>query len=207
MKAIVRRFLGIFAVYVLATACAYAQTTDVKVLAETLKQGGYVVVFRHTATNPNQADTNPINYDDITKQRLLSDAGKEMARQIGESFKILRIPIGKVYTSKLNRAVETGRLIGATEVIPTVDITDSSRMAETGEHERQPEALKKMVATLPEAGKNTLIVTHKPNIVAAFGKDWSDVKEGEATIFHPDGSGKAPLVARVQADDWVRASK
>jgi len=59
---------------------------------------------------------------------------------------------------------------------------------------------------MPEAGKNTLLVTHKPNILDAFGKDWFEVKEGEASIFKPDNAGKAVLVARVQIADWLKAA-
>ena len=59
---------------------------------------------------------------------------------------------------------------------------------------------------MPEAGENTLIVTHKPNIIDAFGKDWFEVKEGEASVFKPDSSGKAVLVVRLQAADWLKAA-
>ena len=34
-----------------------------------------------------------------------------------------------------------------------------------------------------------------------------EVKEGEASIFKPDGSGKIVPVARVQAVEWVNAAK
>ena len=47
------------------------------------------------------------------------------------------------------------------------------------------------------------MVTHKPNIVDALGKDWFDVKEGEASIFRPE-NGRYTLVARVQMADWSR---
>ena len=57
--------------------------------------------------------------------------------------------------------------------------------------------LRKLTATPPPVGKNVILVTHKPNIVSAFGKDWSDVSEGEASIFRPDGKGGFTLVARV----------
>jgi len=53
-------------------ACACAQTVDVKALAAAMKEGGYVIVLRHGATNRDQADTDPLNHDNITKQRLLS---------------------------------------------------------------------------------------------------------------------------------------
>jgi hypothetical protein len=64
-----------------------------------------------------------------------------------------------------------------------------------------------MAAAPPEKGKNTLLVTHKPNILDAFGKDWFDVKEGEASVFRPTGDGKATLVARLQAAEWISAAK
>jgi hypothetical protein len=46
-----------------------------------------------------------------------------------------------------------------------------------------------------------VLVSHKPNIMDAFGKDWFDVREGEASIFKPDGNSYKP-VARIQASDW-----
>ena len=60
---------------------------------------------------------------------------------------------------------------------------------------------------MPDPGTNTLIVTHKPNIIDALGKDWFEIKEGEASIFRPDGSGKYSLVGRVQIDQWATAKK
>lgn len=185
---------------------AFAQTVDLKALVVELKQGGYVIVFRHGATNRDQADTDPLNFDNIAQQRLLSEKGKEVAKQVGEAFKRLEIPLGRVYTSKFNRAVETGKLLSGSEVMPSLDVTEGGLVVTPIENDRRAEALKKMAGTTPEAGKNTLIVTHKPNIVDAFGKDWFEVKEGEASVFKPDASGKAVFVTRVQAVDWIKAA-
>jgi phosphohistidine phosphatase SixA len=205
MKIIIQWFVGVLACSILA--CAYAQTVDVKALAADMKQGGYVIVIRHGATNRDQADTDPLNFENVAKQRLLSESGKEVARQVGDSFKRLGIELGKVYTSKYNRAVETGKLISGREVMSTLDVTEGGLVVTPIENDRRAEAMRKMVTMMPEAGKNTLIVTHKPNIMDAFGKDWFDVKEGEASVFRSDGSGKAALVARVQAADWIKAAK
>jgi phosphohistidine phosphatase SixA len=185
---------------------AFAQTVDLKALVVELKQGGYVIVFRHGATNRDQADTDPLHFDNIAQQRLLSEKGKEVAKQVGEAFKRLEIPLGRVYTSKFNRAIETGKLLSGSEVMPSLDVTEGGLVVTPIENDRRAEALKKMAGTTPEAGKNTLIVTHKPNIVDAFGKDWFDVKEGEASVFKPDASGKAAFVTRVQAVDWIKAA-
>ena len=187
--------------------CAYAQTIDMKALVAQMKQGGHVIVFRHGATHRDQADTDPLNHDNVAKQRLLSEGGREVAKQVGDSFVKLGIPLGKVYTSRFNRAVETGKLVGRGDVTATIDITEGGRVVSPIENDRRADAFRKLAGTLPEPGKNTLIVTHKPNIMDAFGKDWFDVREGEASVFRPDGSGKAVLVARVQAIDWIKAAK
>jgi hypothetical protein len=50
-------------------------------------------------------------------------------------------------------------------------------------------------------GTNTILVTHKLNIIDALGKDWFDVKEGEASIFRPE-NGSDRFIARVQMEDW-----
>jgi hypothetical protein len=38
--------------------------------------------------------------------------------------------------------------------------------------------------------------------VEAFGKDWFEVREGEATIFKPKTDGGTVVVARVLIEEW-----
>lgn len=180
---------------------------DFKAIVASLKQGGHVIVFRHGATNRNQADTDPLNPSNVTKQRLLSANGRKQAEQVGVSFKQLGIPLGKIYTSKFNRAVETGKLIGGRDsTIDLIDFTEGGLVVTPIENDRRAQMLRSMSATMPTQGTNMLIVTHKPNIMDAFGKDWFDVKEGEASIFKPDSQGKSMLVARLQAAEWITAA-
>jgi len=73
------------------------------------------------------------------------------------------------------------------------------------ENNRRAEAMRKLLATTPQPGTNILLVTHKPNILDALGKDWFDVKEGETSVFRPE-NGKYILVARVQMEDWGRVA-
>jgi phosphohistidine phosphatase SixA len=200
--------IGLAAALLLYAASAAAQTPDMESLVAQLREGGYVIVFRHGATNRDQADTDPLNPGNVAKQRLLSAKGQEVAQQVGAAYKQLGIPLGDVYTSVFNRAVETGKLVsGGNVVSTTLDITEGGLVVTPIENDRRADALKKMAATKPAPGKNTLIVTHKPNILDAFGKDWFDVREGEASVFRPDGSGKAVPVARVQAADWIKAAR
>jgi hypothetical protein len=53
-------------------------------------------------------------------------------------------------------------------------------------------------------GSNTILVTHMPNLTAAFPSFATNVADGEALVFGPDGKGGAMLVARIKIEDWPR---
>jgi len=172
-----------------------------------LRGGGHVIVFRHGATHPDQADTDPLNPKNVAAQRQLNDDGRALARAIGEAMRKLKIPVGAVHTSMFQRAVDTGALLGFGDVMPTADVTEGGLVVSPNENNRRMQALRKLAATVPAAGTNVVIVTHKPNIMDAFGKDWFDVREGEASVFKPDGSGGRTLVVRVQASEWSKIAQ
>jgi hypothetical protein len=111
------------------------------------------------------------------------------------------VPVGEVYTSKFNRAYETAVRAGFEGIEQTVDLTEGGLVVTPDENIRRAVAFRRMLANVPGKGKNNFLITHKPNIIDALGKDWFDVKEGEASIFKPEG-GKYRLVARVQMEDW-----
>ena len=199
--------LRTLAILLALVGTAWSQTAPpVGAVLKLLGAGGYVIVFRHGATNADQADTDPLNLDDVAKQRQLNDTGRADAKAVGEVFKAAGIPIGKSYSSRFQRAVETARLIGGKEPQATLDITEGGLVVSPNENNRRAQALRALVATAPDSGTNTLIVTHKPNILDAFGKDWFEVKEGEASIFKP-ANGKYVMVSRVQIAQWAAASR
>ena len=183
-----------------------AQTPDDVTLAKALRAGGHVIVIRHGATFNDQADTDPFNFSNIAAQRQLNDKGKALAKAFGAALRESGISIGKVYTSKFHRAYETATLAGFTDVETTIDLTLGGLIISPDEEGRRAEALRAMLAVPPKPGTNTLLITHKPNIVEALGMDWWDVREGEASIFRPE-NGKYVLVARVQMADWPRIAK
>jgi len=208
MPAISRRILAAFAaacgLLALLPAAALAQPAgDDKALATSLRGGGHVILVRHGATFPDQADTDPLNPDNIAAQRKLNDNGKALAKSFGEALRQAGVPVGKVYTSLFNRAYETATLAGFTDIEKTADLTEGGLVVSPNENNRRAEALRKLLAAAPKAGTNTVLISHKPNIIDALGKDWFEVKEGEASIFRPE-NGKYLLVARVQMADWPR---
>src|SRR6266540_7183704 len=68
-------------------------------VVQALRAGGLVIVVRHGATFPDQADTEPLNFENILAQRNLNDKGKALAKAFGNAFRQVGIPVDKVYTS------------------------------------------------------------------------------------------------------------
>jgi phosphohistidine phosphatase SixA len=174
---------------------------------DAVRQGGHVIVFRHGATHSDQADTDPLNIKNVAQQRQLNDDGRALAKAIGEAMRKLRIPVGEVQTSMFQRAVDTGTLLGFGEVKPSADISEGGLVVTPTENNRRAAAFRKLVAAPPPAGKNLVIVSHKPNIMDAFGKDWFDIREGEASVFKPDGNGGYKLIVRIQANEWGKLAQ
>jgi broad specificity phosphatase PhoE len=188
----------------LAAAMPAAAANDQEI-AQTLRAGGLVIVVRHGATFPDQADTDPLNFDNIAAQRNLNEKGKALAKAFGDAIRQAGIPVGKVYTSKYNRAYETAVIAGFKDAEKTAGLTEGGLIVSPNENNRRSEALRKMLSAAPKPGTNTFLITHKPNIVDALGKDWFDVKEGESSIFRPE-NGSYKLVARVQMEEWSRVA-
>ena len=198
-------WLGLLLTFI-AQAHAQADAGQMEAI-KALRGGGHVIVFRHGATHTDQADTDPLNITNVAKQRQLNDQGRALARAIGEAMRKLNIPVGQVVTSQFNRAVETGTLLGFGAVTSTADITEGGLVVTPNENNRRAAAMKELAATVPPAGANVVLVSHKPNIMDAFGKDWFDVREGEASVFKPDGNGGHRLIVRVQASEWSKLAQ
>src|SRR5205085_9858113 len=121
----------------------------------------------------------------------------------GEPPHQARMRVGKVDTTTNTRAYDAAVLAGSNDIETTPDLTEGALLVSPHDNNRRAEAFRKMLAAAPKPHTDTILITHQPNIVAALGKDWFDVKEGEASIFRPaDGSYK--LLARVQMDEWPR---
>src|SRR6516225_10471576 len=114
--------VGLCALFALAVPGAAAAGD--KEIAEALRGGGLVMVVRHGATFPDQADTDPLNFDNIAAQRNLNDKGKALAKAFGDALRQAGVPVGKVYTSKYNRAYETAVIADFKDIEKTTDLTE-----------------------------------------------------------------------------------
>jgi phosphohistidine phosphatase SixA len=183
-------------------AHAQLRASDLE-LAQMLRAGGYVIMIRHGATFSDQADTDPLNPENVAKQRQLNAKGEQAAKALGEAFRSIGIPVSKAVTSYFNRAYQTARLAGFDNVEKTADVSEGGLVVSPNENNRRAAAFRELASTVPPAGTNIVIVSHKPNMLDAFGKDWFEVKEGELTIFKPDGNGYQ-VIARIQIEEWPR---
>ena len=123
---------------------------------------------------------------------------------MGTAIRRLRIPVGKVLSSPAFRAVQTAR----SAQLPSPQTFDELGEAgkSTGSDKGSPRGawIRSRVVQVPGLGTNTIIITHFPNITEAFPNDATNLAEGEALIFRPDGRGGAWLVGRVKIEDWPK---
>src|SRR5437870_8424317 len=148
-------------------AAPLATAADDKELAQALRSGGLVIVLRHGATRTDQVDAEPVDFDNFSAQRNLSDKGKAAARAFGEALRQVGAPVGKVYTSQFNRAYETATLAGFKDIGKTSDLTYTGPSKSPEVNSNRTAAFRKLLGTAPSPGTNSVLVTHAPNIIAA----------------------------------------
>ena len=172
-------------------------------LMSALRRGGYVLYFRHAATDPVPDDADPVVLSDCETQRNLSARGRMQARAVGSAIARLDIPIGEVLASPFCRALETARLaFGKGTRQPVLENLETAESE--GERRRRVDGLRQLLAAPPEGRANRVLVGHGFNITAA-----GDVAlgEGEAAIFRQERPRSFALVATVTRGEWVRLAR
>jgi phosphohistidine phosphatase SixA len=167
---------------------------------EEIRRGGFVIFFRHAATDPATADRDRADLGDCERQGILSEAGRADARVIGEAFRALAIPVGEVRSSPWCRCLETARLaFGRAEADPLL----ASIHGATGDEAlkaRLVAALKALLARPPAPGTNMVIVGHGFNLAGAARVP---LAQGEAALFRPKGREGFELVGKVGPREWT----
>jgi phosphohistidine phosphatase SixA len=177
-----------------------AQTLAGVGLVKALRQGGYVLVLRHTSSPRDAPDKASANPDNVNLERQLDETGRATATAMGNALRRLKIPIGSVFTSPTYRALETVRLAQLPTPRTHAELGDGGQSM-GGVTEAQSAWLKQQVAAFPK-GTNTILVTHLPNMAKAFPLETSGLSDGEMLVFGPDGKGGSTLVARIKIEQW-----
>ena len=160
-------------------------------LASALRKGGYVIYFRHTSTDFSKTDSGMKNYTDCANQRLLSEAGRQSAREIGQRIEALKLPAGEVLASPMCRTMDTAR-----QMFRSVTPNNAMREGESGDYP----GLKALLAGPVAPGGNRWLVGHGIPFRAVAGAP--HLAEGEAAVLKPEGT-RWRVLARLQPQDWA----
>ena len=165
-----------------------------QLLSELLK-GGYILYFRHAATDFSQNDERMKSFEDCANQRNLIDRGRSDARAAAAAIRRLGIPVERVLASPFCRTVETAQLIfGRAEKMQEVRGGPSA----PADAERYA-ALRRILATPIHVGANLAVVSHGNPFYSVAGPPY--LAEGEAAVIRPLGAD-FQVIARIPVDRW-----
>lgn len=173
---------------------------------EAARAGGAVILCRHAATGSFR-EREPVDYDDPSTQRRLSEQGRRQSRALGRALRTLGVQLEEVIASPMQRALTTARLIvdGAAPV--TVDSVWHTNDGNYGgsHRERRAAALRRAVST-----GSRLIVSHIGTMRSVVPDGVGRIGEGDCVVVRP-----APGVSRdgydvigvVTPREWARAAR
>jgi phosphohistidine phosphatase SixA len=165
-------------------------------LVSELRKGGYVLYWRHAATDFSQDDRMSRSPTDCANQRNLTEKGREEARAIGRAFAELGIPVGQVLASPMCRTDETARLIFG-RVEPSSAVRGDAERAPADA--RRYESLRKLLIAPVPAGTNLAIISHGNPFYYLAGPP--RLQEGELAVVKSAGAD-FEVVARVRPQAW-----
>ena len=161
-------------------------------LMAALKTGGYTVVLRHARTDRTFQEPMGQVPGSRVQQRNLNDDGVRDARLMGVVFRKYAIPFSEIIASPMYRTMET-----AEYAVGPANSTMVLRSFPTGEEARA------LIAVVPKAGTNRLLVTHHFVIETHVpGIKPGDIAESEAVVVRTAGDGSIEVVGKILLADW-----
>lgn len=174
-----------------------------RALLARVRQGGYVLYLRHGTTDNSRADQVPLgDLKDCSRQRVLNEAGRHVAVQVGQYIRKARLPVGQVLHSPLCRARDTAHLAFPDQPGGVQQVDDLLYTANLTQAEKQPIlAVTRHWLSEPVApGSNRVIVAHAPNMADLIG--YFVRPEGTVVIIQPHGQGAFTYVASIPPTLW-----
>jgi len=158
-----------------------------------LAQGGQVIYLRHTerGSGPKEklsATSTSAEYADCSRQRNLTVEGRQQARVLGQAWRELGIPVGKVYANVQCRTRETALLaFGRAALEPKIFDVNYVRQ---------------LLLQRPTDKTNTIVVGSDSQLRDLTG---IQLGYGEAALVVPDGRGGVQVAATLELEDWPEA--
>lgn len=166
-------------------------------LAQSLRSGGYVLIFRHGRTDWRSRDQLPqTNFDDRSTQRQLSEEGREQARRTGEVFRALGVRFDAVYSSPYFRARDFAELVTGQQPEVTRKLLGYDQVGLDGHRE--------LLARIPSRGSNTFLSGHQFAVAELGFVGLNELEEGSCLVFKPNGDRqRLELVAHLNHADLL----
>ena len=169
-------------------------------IAAALARGGYVIYLRHGRTLYDQIEMERTNRNngsfDLAKcatQRMLSDEGRAELKNAGEQFRLARIPLDGIFSSRYCRAIESAAFFvdgaRATEML--------SGEGSVGKDPAQKARTIAFLSQRPAPGRNHFMMAHG----GIFWEATSfSVQEAHAVVLDP--GNLSVIVARITPEEW-----
>lgn len=138
-----------------------------------------------------------------SRERQLDEAGRAAAQTMGGALKTLHIPVGEVWSSPTYRARETVRLAALPNARIAPELGDQGQSMQAASADRGA-WLRTKAAEAPRPGTDTFIVSHLPNISAAFGQTATGLGDGGILVFRPWLGLPPQYLGRIGIEEWPR---
>ncbi len=171
--------VGLIAAAFLVISPALAGQDVIALSAYAKSPIGKILFLRH-ALAPGNGDPANFTFSDCSSQRNLDAVGRRQSVQLGELFRHHGLVFERVYSSQWCRCRETARLL---DTGPVLDLPGLNSFYQgIVPREATLAALRKAMASMPDDGGLTLMVTHFVTINAITNRG---VASGEAVAFDP----------------------
>jgi phosphohistidine phosphatase SixA len=184
-------------------AGAADRLADLSSVLGELREGGFIIYFRHGATDQTGSSDEAADLMKCETQRNLSAEGRAQVTRIGKAFQALRIPVGTVTTSPFCRCKDTAKLaFDRFTVSNDLYFAIGTNASETKQYTK---SLRRMLSTPPAKATNAVIVSHTANLREAAGI-WPK-PEGVAYVFRPLPGGEFQAIAMVLPEEWGKVAE
>lgn len=168
---------------------------------EAAQRGGVVIVCRHSMTDPADEDEQTLRYDDPSTQRRLSPAGERQASDLGRAFRALRIPVGEVVASPMQRARRTAELAFS-------QVRLDSLWHTRGDNYAGPKHLQRSEVLGRSSDRSTrVIISHIGTIYSNLPTIRGELEEGDCVVVRPQGGTRYDVIEVVPWQAWMRAAR
>ena len=167
-----------------------------------LRQGGLVLYMRHGPSDARRPDQVPIQLNDCSTQRPLTDAGRKYLDQMARDVARLQLPYEGAISSPFCRVEESARRVFGELVMVDALLRYTAGMPELQKRPAIERTRHWLSLPVLEKGVNRVVVAHGPNLAELM--DYLP-PEGTLLIFRPLGLQADPsfeYLASVGPGQW-----